>query len=172
MTCSIPGCDTQAKARTWCVKHYQRWRKHGSPEWEPPTLIERLSARLVETEQGCWEFTGYHDPMGYGRTGRGLNHQLTYEFYIGEVPDGLELDHLCRNRGCCNPWHLEPVTHRVNCERGDFTRYRDDLCPRGHDLSLPGNTYAHTRGEGRKCRPCAIRRARETHARKKEKESA
>jgi len=80
---------------------------------------------------GCWIWTGAKDDKGYGKSydcrksGQGKPrkaHQVSYNLLIGEVPAGLELDHLCRIRACVNPYHLEPVTHGVNMERGANTR--------------------------------------------------
>ena len=132
--------------------------------------IERLHSRLV-ADGDCWIYTGYTDRRGYGKASDGhgtprLAHRLTYEFYVGPVPPGLELDHLCRRPACCNPAHLDPVTHLVNVQRGDAGKWRGDVCPRGHDLNEPKNLYAHTKGVGRKCRPCALMRSKANHKRK------
>lgn len=78
----------------------------------------------VVCENGCWEWVGNTDSQGYGRlTNRATRkmagaHRFMYERLVGPVPAGLTLDHLCRNRACCNPSHLEPVTHRENALRG------------------------------------------------------
>jgi len=79
-----------------------------------------------EGENGCWEWTAYILPNGYGWFGlvtganqrNALAHRVAYEFVVGPVPTGLQLDHLCRNRRCVNPDHLEPVTRRENILRG------------------------------------------------------
>lgn len=71
----------------------------------------------------CWEWTGAKDQHGYGRFGvRRKNrraHVVAWMLEHGPIPDGLELDHLCRNRGCVRPDHMELVTHRENLMRGD-----------------------------------------------------
>ena len=94
---------------------------HGSIE-------ERLMRRVTVAEDGCWTWGGAHDPTGYGVTygnlddGRGYRklytHRASYTVHVGPIPAGLDIDHLCRNRGCCNPKHLEPVTRRENLMRG------------------------------------------------------
>jgi hypothetical protein len=91
-----------------------------------------------------------------GKTRRA--HKLSYEHFIGKVPDGLELDHLCRTRNCVNPEHLEPVSHKKNMERskgfGTFGSYNRNKthCKNGHELS-GDNVYAH-KGVRRQCRIC------------------
>ncbi len=76
---------------------------------------------------GCWEWTG-GKTWGYGQfTANGRNvkaHRWSYEFFRDEIPPGLVIDHLCRNPACVNPWHLEPVTTRVNNLRGDVANAR------------------------------------------------
>lgn len=124
-------------------------------------LMDRLMDRVV-ADGDCWRFTGA-TVSGYGTLGRGargegnvLAHRATYEFFIGEVPPGLDLDHLCRNRWCCNPWHLEPVTRLVNVSRGlRAPGYRVTHCPRGHEFT-PENTIQTTKQ--RHCRTCTTAR--------------
>lgn len=90
--------------------------------------IERVLTRSVENENGCWIYSGYKVPAGYGtvRVGsqtdgtarKAMTHRVTYEYFIGEIPEGLELDHyVCQEPSCCNPWHLDPCTHLVNIQR-------------------------------------------------------
>jgi len=105
--------------------------------------LSEIEQRIVVSESGCWEWNGAHIPSGYGSVRyNGKNrvvHKLMYELRIGKVPNGLQLDHLCRNRGCCNPAHLEPVSQRVNLIRGDgFSgkNARKDRCPNGHEYDL------------------------------------
>lgn len=98
--------------------------------------------RRVNKSEGCWIWSGAHFWAGYARVkyhGRdGVAHRVAWILTHGPVPDGLELDHLCRNRGCVNPSHLEPVTHRENEFRG-MTIIRENMlkthCKRGHPLS-------------------------------------
>jgi hypothetical protein len=86
-------------------------------------------------------------------------YRITYETLVGPVPNGLELDHLCRVRACVNPGHLEPVTHRVNTLRGETVAARNARathCPAGHPYDEV-NTYADRLGR-RSCRECCRRR--------------
>lgn len=83
----------------------------------------RLWRRVEERESGCWEWTGALS-SGYGRIhhspGRLVyTHRLAYELLVGPIPEGMDLDHLCRNTKCCNVAHLEPVTRQVNLLRGE-----------------------------------------------------
>lgn len=136
-------------------------------------VLARLNSKLIQCGD-CWEFRGCRDRHGYGRFGIGskvfLAHRVSYELNVGPIPENAELDHLCRNPSCCNPQHLEPVTHVENVRRGEAGKYKvkNGRCKHGHDLTDPANVYVHTRGKGnRKCKPCTLRNARESHERKK-----
>lgn len=99
----------------------------------------------------CWPWTGPVSTNGYGRYRRQQAHRLTYEFFIGPIPDGLELDHLCRVRNCVSPLHLEPVTHRENTLRGETlpaAQLARGTCPYGHAYD-PRGKDGH-----RWCRTC------------------
>ena len=90
----------------------------------------------VHKTAGCWNWTAYVDKQGYGmfrnRFGTTLAHRRSYEILRGPIPKGKELDHLCRNRRCVNPKHLEPVSHRENMLRSPRTRIVNGRCKRGH----------------------------------------
>lgn len=83
--------------------------------------------RIDVEASGCWAWTGTKNQNGYGHTAHGplrrnLVHRFVFQLLVGPVPEGLELDHLCRVRHCCNPEHLEPVTHRENVLRAFAAR--------------------------------------------------
>jgi hypothetical protein len=113
----------------------------------------------------CWEWIAYRDANGYGRFGVGgragrmeMAHRVAYLLMVDDIPPGLELDHLCRNRGCVNPYHLEPVTHQVNSRRsaaGEVNGNRQRSvthCPAGHPYDAE-NTRRKSSGS-RTCRAC------------------
>ena len=87
---------------------------------------ETMAARATVTESGCWVWPGRLTPDGYGQCryiGKSmLAHRLSYELHVGPIPAGLTIDHLCRNRCCVNPDHLELVTHKQNQRRRDRAR--------------------------------------------------
>lgn len=91
----------------------------------PPVtpLLDRILRRVEVGD--CWTWLGAKTGAGYGAIGAGRRtggtvyvHRATYLLLVGPIPTGLELDHLCRNRACCNPDHLEPVTRQTNVDRG------------------------------------------------------
>lgn len=171
-SCSIIDCarSTKGGARGWCKLHYYRWNRNGDPLATKRaeldlTVDERFWNRLRETADGCWEWAEYVDEKGYGRFWDGSRtiraHQYSYSALVGDVPAGLELDHLCRNRRCANPYHLDPVTHAVNMARSDnilLANAAKSHCLRGHEFT-PENTYAKNDG-GRQCRACDRERTR------------
>jgi hypothetical protein len=99
-------------------------------------------------------------------------HRVSYEWAKGPIPDGMELDHLCRNPACVNPDHLEAVTHGANLHRSDSVtgkRSAKTECPRGHPYD-EANTYIYTDRKGyphRQCRTCIAAATREIYWRKK-----
>ena len=125
-----------------------------------PTAAARFEAKHVpEPNTGCWLWTSTSHSDGYGLIlvggRRRLAHRLSYELHRGPIPEGLDLDHLCRQRCCVNPAHLEPVTVRVNILRGVSPAALHAVktqCPRGHAYD-DTNTYRTPSGE-RKCRAC------------------
>lgn len=106
-------------------------------------LIERLASAIdYRGDDACWLWRAALDTIGYGSVTvngrRQCVHRVVYELLVGPIPPGLELDHLCRVRACCNPRHLEPVTHLTNMGRGAHATKTH--CKRGHPLT-PENVY-------------------------------
>lgn len=123
-------------------------------------LMSRITYAYGSLPTPCW-ISGYaHNGVGYtcvateGR--RVLCHRFTYELFVGPIPDGLVLDHLCRVPRCCNPAHLEPVTNRENLRRGNSPQAlatRTNECKFGHSL-----VDAYESKGSRYCRTCTKRR--------------
>lgn len=143
-----------------------------------PNTFGDVLLRLVICEPttlptGCWEWPDGKN-NGYGFVsigGRNLRvHCLTYEHFVGPVPEGMVLDHLCRNRACANFEHLEPVTHRQNILRGagaTAVAARKTHCPTGHAYD-EGNTYVCRKGY-RHCRACRLARGASDKRRERER---
>jgi len=114
-------------------------------------ILDRFIEKTEPLTSGCWQWTASTNAKGYGQLGSKtadgrptmvLAHRFSYEHFIGPIPDGLTLDHLCRNTRCANPTHLEPVTNRENFMRGNHPKvliHRAKVCSRGHALT-PENT--------------------------------
>lgn len=85
--------------------------------------INRFMSKVINPiGVGCWLWTASKTTGGYGQFNGGAAHRFSYEYFIGRIPEGLHIDHLCRARGCVNPQHLELVTHKENVQRGVIAR--------------------------------------------------
>lgn len=139
----------------------------------PWTKNKPLVQRVLRTIQydlktHCWWWLGTRSRDGYARIGIGrlgsvAVHRLAYELLRGPIPDGLELDHLCRHRSCVNPDHLEPVTRRENQLRGESPAgraARTTHCPSGHALTIDNLTNHGLKRGFRECLECKRIRSR------------
>lgn len=173
-TCSVDGCGRPEKAVKLCSTHYARLKLPGGlrpevpigalppPSGRVPTPIDvRVFRLLVWSDQ---RFRGTRclehprpNPNGYGyiKVAPGRNvivHRWLYERWMGPVPEGLELDHLCRNKACANPAHLEAVTHAENVRRAPFAQRTH--CPQGHPYEGDNLYVRPSNPHRRDCREC------------------
>lgn len=158
-------------------------------------VVDRLRLRSIEAPclvKGilgpCRVWTGACDPKGYGMINNGppegktvRAHRIAYTILVGPIPDGLELDHLCRRRDCWNPDHLEPVTTAENSSRGRSWTHQaaKTHCPKGHPFDVDNTYESNGKRHCRECRDSSgraydmanrefrARRARERRAAKK-----
>jgi hypothetical protein len=157
-TCRECGKEWWRSQRGMCDACYARWKRTN-----PHLIVRRLPAidafwsHVDKDPAGCWEWTACLDHAGYGKANRiaqvGVTqkaHRISYTLLVGPIPDGLELDHLCLNRKCVRPSHLEPVTHAENHRRRVAAKTH---CDRGHRYN-DANTYYRANGT-RQCRVCA-----------------
>lgn len=134
--------------------------------------IEARFWRRVDKSKSCWEWhsdgsKGYGRFALYGRMEQA--HRVAWELVKGPIPSGMQIDHICRNRLCVNPDHLEPVTAKVNYLRGvgvGAINARKTTCHRGHPLA--GDNICQTELPRRKCRECRNLRARAKYRRFRE----
>jgi hypothetical protein len=130
--------------------------------WAAIPLIDRFESKYAVDDNDCWIWKAGLKPNGYAQfwdTEKvGYGHRWSYTYFKGEIPNGLQIDHLCRVRSCVNPDHLEAVTMQENVARGELGSYLDTQktkshCDNGHEYT-PENSYQRTDISGRRCREC------------------
>lgn len=124
------------------------------------SLTPRIQSLIMPVPMcGCWLWTG-HTWLGYGYYNRVRAHRLIYTSMVGPIPDGLQVDHLCRVRSCVNPAHLEPVTCRENLRRSPIAVVSPLMaathCKKGHPLVVGPSHWKH--GRKRRCPICRAER--------------
>lgn len=169
MKCAVPDCQNEHRTKGYCNMHYERLRKKGYVNWEPPKPIERFMRFVKVNETGCWVWQGSKGNgvrnKGYGYFNSGeknvIAHRWSYSFFKGAIPKGLTVHHKCYNPSCVNPEHLKAITQREN--NFDSPRYVGNRthCPRGHEYT-PDNIYERPNKKGnkswRECRQCSRER--------------
>jgi hypothetical protein len=171
--CSAQACGRPHHAKGYCSMHASRVRR-GTCMDKPRRLLvkpgtpldEQLIARTDRGHpDGCWVWTGATTGNGYGAISAGdgrtaVAHRVAYEHHVGKIPGDLVCDHLCRNRACINPGHIELVTSGENVLRGvgpTAVNKAKTHCLRGHPFS--GRNLIITKRGWRQCRKCrAIRK--------------
>jgi hypothetical protein len=140
-------------------------------KYDPEELPPRIRSKFYIAESGCWLWTAGATRGGYGTvTWQGLGttaHRVTYSLLVGDIPDGLQIDHLCRVRNCVNPEHLEAVTPWENASRGNAWKPRA-MCNKGIHPMTPDNLYVRPNGI-RRCRACKRAASRASYLRLKER---
>lgn len=130
---------------------------------------ERFLAGVdTQDPRRCWNWTRALTAAGYGQLYVApkvvYTHRFTYERFVGRIPKGYEIDHLCRNRKCCNPRHLEAVKHHTNVNRGYWGK---NTCSRGHKYDRVHRTRGH-----RLCNKCEYEWQKAAPSRRKKKNVA
>lgn len=118
-----------------------------------PQSVDKRLAKFIKKTDSCWLWQGRLDNRGYGVFtcyGQHMAHRFVYEYLVGPIPEGLQLDHLCCVKDCVNPDHLEPVTAQENRRRYTTTITH---CPKGHPYA-GDNLYINPTNKSRHCKTC------------------
>lgn len=122
-------------------------------------LPDRIQRRIVDNDNDCWLWDARRKD-GYTQVSykgdKWLVHRLTYTLMVGEIPEGLQIDHLCRTRHCVNPAHLEAVTPLENTSRS-LGNNSKTCCPKGHEYTAE-NTINYDSRRHRECKTCKYAR--------------
>ncbi len=170
--CTFPDCGRKHGAKGLCAAHARQCRKgvgltplytlRRPPGPTPRILYDEVPCLVPNLEGSCHVFRGGKTAAGYGRVSINdkecYSHRYVWERDVGPIPEGLEIDHRCRNRACCNVKHLRAVTHKVNLTENSVgacwqIHAAKTHCPQGHPYS-PENTRLYKNKRGWNCRSC------------------
>lgn len=178
--CRVDNCESPADRPVlgYCNRHYKKLQRHGDPTAGRPsgTPEERFWQMAIpgDSPDDCWGWRGKLHHLGYAHLAvdgaQRPAHRFSYEMVHGPVPPELHIDHLCRNRGCTNPAHLEAVPPRVNILRGIGRGALNAIkthCPQGHPYDEMNTYTLPSRPNARYCRACATQRKLERRARQR-----
>lgn len=154
-TCSLARCEKTHEAKGLCRTHYARWLREGDRalRWDghKPTIVRFRDNVRPTPRWACWEWQGSLNDNGYGRIrhdGREMYvHRFAHEWFLGPIPEGLEVDHVCNVRHCVNPEHLQVTTHERNVQ---LIFERSTTCRNGK----------HPKPSGPRCLDCQREAAR------------
>lgn len=138
---NLCGCGCGAAPRIYCGVTMRYVKGHAQrlqgPDWKPLDCGHKQGP--------CWIWQKLLTPDGYARISVHRNnrraHRVYYEHYVGPIPEGKQIDHLCRVRACVNPWHLEPVPPAANVRRGAKALYTEDDILRMMEMRKRGIFY-------------------------------
>ncbi len=126
-------------------------------------ITDRIDRLVEKADNGCWNWIGHIARNGYGTLcvdGKTTAaHRASYGAFVGPIPTGLDIDHLCRNRKCCNPQHLEAVTRSVNVLRASKRGAYKTHCVHGHPYDEANTGLRKDRPGQRYCRACSVKSA-------------
>jgi hypothetical protein len=163
--CTTSKPESKFSRWTWCDGCLSAWETQRSSAEYLAKVHEHFDAKIAKTSS-CWNWTGAKSGRGYGVInvlGRvTYAHRISYERWVGPIPDRHDIDHLCRNHACVNPTHLEAVTRRENVRRGEQGILKT-RCRRGHPWT-PENIYTSPGNGHRTCRICMAERRKARRA--------
>lgn len=180
--CIVNGCKNKHRAKGYCQKHYMRLYHTGDVDTPYKkfrgTALQRFIFLHIKKENGCWEWRGVLDKRGYGRLvddngWADMAHRWSYKHFVGEIPKGLVINHLCHNPKCVNPKHLEVTTHYDNIvnkgiTNASYLNAKKTHCKNGHEFTEDNIYWSKNKYNGtRICKKCHKERVKKYLEKKK-----